>query len=382
MNLTPSDTDQELALAVRTWAQGLGPRIAAGEEQLTLPLDVVRELGDLGVLGMTIPERDGGLGASTVAFALVLEELAAAWPSLAVGVAVNSGIVAGSITKYAAPEQRKRWLPLLMDGNGLGAFALTEPSAGSDAASLKSSAVKDGKGWRITGRKQFITSARYAPLFIVLARVGQPEPDRPHAGITAFIVPNNTNGLSVGRGETKMGLKASDTSAIVLDDARVGDDAVLGEVGKGFTLALSGLDSGRIGIAAQSVGIARASLERAIAYGRGREQFGKSILSFEAIQFAFAQARTELDAARLLTHRAARLRDCGQPFTREASMAKLYASESAQRATYTAVQVFGGNGYMSEYAVERYARDARATTLYEGTSEIQRTVIARSLMAA
>jgi len=382
MNLTPSDTDQELALAVRTWAHGLGARVALGEEQMTLPLDVVRELGDLGVLGMTIPERDGGLGASAVAFALVLEELAAAWPSLAVGVAVNSGIVAGSITTYGTLEQRKRWLPLLMDGNGLGAFALTEPSAGSDAASLKSSAVKDGDGWRITGRKQFITSARYAPLFIVLARVGQPEPDRPHAGITAFIVANNTNGLSVGPGETKMGLRASDTSALVLDDARVGDDAVLGEVGKGFTIALAGLDGGRIGIAAQSVGIARAVLERAIAYGRGREQFGTSILSFEAIQFALAQARTELDAARLLTHRAARLRDGGQPFTREASMAKLYASESAQRATYTAVQVFGGNGYMSEYAVERYARDARATTLYEGTSEIQRTVIARSLIAA
>ena len=382
MNLTPSDTDQELALAVRTWAQGLGARVALGEEQMTLPLEVVRELGDVGVLGMTIPEPDGGLGASAVAFALVLEELAAAWPSLAVGVAVNSGIVAGSITKYGTPEQRKRWLPLLMDGNGLGAFALTEPSAGSDAASLKSSAVKDGDGWRITGRKQFITSARYAPLFIVLARVGQPEPDRPHAGITAFIVPNNTNGLSVGPGETKMGLKASDTSAIVLEDARVGPAAVLGEVGKGFNIALAGLDGGRIGIAAQSIGIARAVLERAIAYGRGREQFGNSILSFEAIQFALAQARTELDAARLLTHRAARLRDCGQPFTREASMAKLYASESAQRATYTAVQVFGGNGYMSEYAVERYARDARATTLYEGTSEIQRTVIARSLIAA
>jgi alkylation response protein AidB-like acyl-CoA dehydrogenase len=179
-----------------------------------------------------------------------------------------------------------------------------------------------------------------------------------------------------------MGLRASDTSALALDDARVGGDAVLGEIGKGFTIALAGLDGGRIGIAAQSIGIARAVLERAIAYGRGREQFGASILSFEAIQFALAQARTELDAARLLTHRAARLRDCGQPFTREASMAKLYASESAQRATYTAVQVFGGNGYMSEYAVERYARDARATTLYEGTSEIQRTVIARSLMAA
>ena len=382
MKLTPSDTDQELALAVRTWARGLGARVALGEEQMTLPRDVVRELGDLGVLGMTIPERDGGLGASAVAFALVLEELAATWPSLAVGVAVNSGIVAGSITKYGTPEQRKRWLPLLMDGNGLGAFALTEPSAGSDAASLRSSAVKDGDGWRITGRKQFITSARYAPLFIVLARVGQPEPDRPHAGITAFIVAKDAPGLSVGPGEHKMGLRASDTSALVLEDARVGPAAVLGDVGKGFTIALAGLDGGRIGIAAQSVGIARAAIARAIAYGRGREQFGKSILSFEAIQFALAQARTELDAARLLTHRAARLRDSGQPFTREASMAKLYASESAQRATYTAVQVLGGNGYMSEYAVERYARDARATTLYEGTSEIQRTVIARSLMAA
>jgi alkylation response protein AidB-like acyl-CoA dehydrogenase len=382
MNLTPSDTDQELALAVRTWARGLGARVALGEEQMALPLDVVRELGDLGVLGMTIPERDGGLGASAVAFALVLEELAAAWPSLAVGVAVNSGIVAGSITKYGTPEQRKRWLPLLMDGNGLGAFALTEPSSGSDAASLKATAVKDGDGWRLTGRKQFITSARYAPLFIVLARVGQPEPARPHAGITAFIVPNDAGGLSVGRAETKMGLRASDTSAIVLEEARVDGDAVLGEVGKGFTIALAGLDGGRIGIAAQSVGIGRAAIERAIAYGRGRSQFGQSILSFEAIQLALAQARTELDAARLLTHRAARLRDCGQPFTREASMAKLYASEAAQRITYTAVQVFGGNGYMSEYPVERYARDARATTLYEGTSEIQRTVIARSLVAA
>ena len=382
MNLTPSGTDRELALAVRTWAQGLDERITLGEAQGTLPPEVVRELGDLGVLGMTVPERDGGLGASAVAFALVLEELAAAWPSLAVGVSVNTGIVAGSIVKYGTAAQRARWLPLLMDGNGLGAFALTEPSSGSDAASLRSTAVKTGDGWRISGQKQFITSARYAPLFIVLARVGQPEKDRPHAGVTAFIVPKDAHGLSMGPAEQKMGLRASDTSAIILEDARVGADAVLGEVGKGFGIAMAGLDGGRIGIAAQSVGIARAALARAITYGRGREQFGQSILSFEAIQFALAQARTELDAARLLTHRAARLRDCGRPFTREASMAKLYASEAAQRITYAAVQVFGGNGYMSEYAVERYARDARATTLYEGTSEIQRTVIARLVMAA
>ena len=383
MNLIPSETDRELAAAVRVWGESLGERVARGERESTLPQGVVRELGvpaGLGVLGMTVPERDGGLGASTVAFALVLEELSAAWPSLAVGVSVNSGIVAGSLVRYGTAAQRGRWLPALMDGAGLGAFALTEPSSGSDAASLKATAVKDGSGWRLSGRKQFITSARYAPLFIVLARVGQPEADRPHAGITAFIVPKDTPGLSIGTAERKMGLRASDTSAIVLEDARVEGDAVLGEVGKGFGLALAGLDAGRIGIAAQAVGIARAAIGRAIAYGRGRQQFGRSILTFGATRQSLAQSRAEIDAARLLTHRAARLCDRGEPFTREASMAKLYASEAAQRATHAAVQICGGYGYMTEYEVERYARDARATTLYEGTSEVQHMVIARSLL--
>jgi alkylation response protein AidB-like acyl-CoA dehydrogenase len=379
VNLVASDTERELAAAVRVWAGGLGDRVARGERAGTLPLDVVAELGALGVLGMTVPERDGGLGASTVAFALVLEELSAAWPSLAVGVSVNSGIVAGSIVRYGTHEQRTRWLPSLMDGKGLGAFCLTEPSSGSDAASLKATATKDGDGWRITGRKQFITSARYAPLFIVLARVGQAEASRPHAGITAFIVPAEAPGLSIGEPESKMGLRASDTSAVVLEGARVDGDALLGEIGKGFNLALAGLDGGRIGIAAQAIGIARAAVERASAYGAKRRQFGAPLTSFEAIRFALAKARTDIDAARLLAHRAARLKDAGLPFTREASMAKLFASEAAQRATHTAVQVCGGYGYMTEYEVERYARDARATTLYEGTSEIQRTVIARSL---
>jgi alkylation response protein AidB-like acyl-CoA dehydrogenase len=382
VNLIASDTERELASAVRDWAAGLGDRVARGERAGTLPLDVVAELGALGVLGMTVPERDGGLGASAVAFALVLEELSAAWPSLAVGVSVNSGIVAGSIVRYGTDEQRGRWLPSLVDGKGLGAFCLTEPSSGSDAASLKATATKDGDGWRITGRKQFITSARYAPLFIVLARVGQPEASRPHAGITAFIVPADAPGLSIGEPESKMGLRASDTSAIVLEGARIGGDAVLGEIGKGFTLALAGLDGGRIGIAAQAIGIARAAVERASAYGAKRRQFGAPLTSFEAIRFMLAKARTDIDAARLLAHRAARLKDAGLPFTREASMAKLFASEAAQRATHTAVQVCGGYGYMTEYEVERYARDARATTLYEGTSEIQRLVIARSLVAA
>jgi acyl-CoA dehydrogenase len=382
MRLEPSETERELATAVRGWAAGLGERVARGEREGTLPLDVVRELGTLGVLGMTIPEADGGLGASTVAFMLVLEELAAAWPSLAVGVSVNSGIVAGSIVRYGTDEQRAKWLPKLMDGSGLGAFALTEPSSGSDAASLKAIAMRDGDGWRLNGRKQFITSARYAPFFIVLARVSPPEPQLPHAGITAFLVPAETMGLTIGAAESKMGLRASDTSAILLEDAWVGPDSVLGDVGKGFALAMAGLDGGRIGIAAQSIGIARAALDLAIEYGRRRQQFGRSILEFEAIRFAVAATRSEIDAARLLAHRAARRRDEGQPFTREASMAKLYASEMAQRATYAAVQVFGGYGFMSEYEIERYARDARATPLYEGTSEIQRTVIARSLLAA
>ncbi|HEV8229213.1 MAG TPA: acyl-CoA dehydrogenase family protein [Candidatus Limnocylindria bacterium] len=375
-------SDVELAAHIGAWAATLRPRIAEAERDGVLPADVIRDLGRLGVLGMAVPEADGGLGATAVQLAMTLELLAFTWPSLAVGVSVNSGIVAGSIVRYGTPEQRARWLPTLIDGSGLGAFALTEASSGSDAASLRASARREGDGWVLKGRKQFITNARYAPLVIVLARVGEPEPGRAHAGITAFIVPTDAPGVSFGPPERKMGLLASDTSALVLDDARVPADAVLGEVGRGFGIALAGLDGGRIGIAAQSTGIAWAVIDRAIAYSREREQFGRPIAEFEAIRFALARAHTEREAARLLMLRAAWLRDRGRPYTREASMAKLYASESAQRAAYAALQIFGGNGYMRDYEVERYARDVRATTIYEGTSEVQRMVIARSLLAA
>jgi acyl-CoA dehydrogenase len=377
-------TERELSAAVADWATILAERIPAAEKEGRLPPDVIAELGikRLGVLGMTVPEADGGLGASAVAFALVLEELSAAWPSLAVGVAVNSGIVAGSIVRYGTPEQRERWLPKLADGTGLGAFALTEPTSGSDAASLRTTARRDGNGWRIDGRKQFITNARYAPFAIVLARVGELDPRRSSAGITAFVVPLDAAGVSIGPPERKLGLRASDTSALVLQDARVGEHAVLGDVGKGFAIAMSGLDGGRIGIAAQSVGIARRALELARAYAKERKQFGRPIADFEGLRFRMARADSDVAAARLLALRAAWLRDRGRPFTREAAMAKLYASEMAQRATHAAVQILGGNGYMRGYAVERYARDGRATTIYEGTSEIQRIVIARSLLAA
>jgi alkylation response protein AidB-like acyl-CoA dehydrogenase len=375
-------TERELAGAVADWAKGLAERIPAAEKAGALPRDVIAELGRLGVLGMTIPEADGGLGASAVAFALVLEELSAAWPSLAVGVAVNSGIVAGSIVRYATGEQRRRWLPKLMDGSGLGAFALTEPTSGSDAASLRTTARADGSGWRIDGRKQFITNARYAPFAIVLARVGELDPTNTSTGITAFALPLDGPGVSIGPSERKLGLRASDTSALIMENAVVGGDAVLGEAGKGFGIAMSGLDGGRIGIAAQSVGIARRALEIARGYAKERKQFGRPIADFEGLRFRIARAESDLAAARMLALRAAWLRDRGRPFTREAAMAKLYASEMAQRATHAAVQILGGNGYMRDYAVERYARDGRATTIYEGTSEIQRIVIARSLLAA
>ena len=375
--------ERDLAAAVAGYVSGLEPRIPAAEAAGRLPDDVIGELGRLGVLGMTIPEPDGGLGASAVAFVLVLEELAVAWPSLAVGVSVNSGIVAGSIVRLGTAEQKARWLPRLSDGGGLGSFCLTEPSSGSDAASLRATARPDGDGWRLTGQKLFVTNAHYAPCFIVLARVGTPEPGRPHAGITAFLVPAGTPGLVVGPGEHKMGLQASDTSAVTLEDARVGADALLGSVGRGFgDVAMAGLDAGRIGIAAQAVGLARGALARATAYANAREQFGVRIGSFGAVGASLARARTEIEAGHLLALRAAWLRDRGRPFGREAAEAKLYASEAANRATYAALQVFGGYGFMRDYAIERYARDARATTIYEGTSEIQRLVIARSLAAA
>ena len=373
-------TERELAGAVRDWSAGLAPRIADAERDGALPADVIHDLGELGVLGMGVPEADGGLGASTVVFALVLEELGAAWASLAIGVSVNSGIVAGSIVRYGTREQRTRWLPRLMDGSGLGAFALTEASSGSDAASLRATARRDGDGWVLSGRKHFVTNAHYAPLAITFARVGAAEPGKPHAGITAFIVPTDARGVSLGPPESKMGLLASDTSALGLEDARVGADAVLGEVGRGFGIALAGLDGGRIGVAAQSIGIARAAVDRAIGYARERRQFGRPLLEFEAIRFSLSRARTDIDAARLLVLRAAWLRDRGCPFTREASMAKLFASEMSERVTSEALQIHGGAGYTKLHAVERYWRDARLTKIFEGTSEIQLRIISDNLL--
>ena len=375
--------ERDLASGVAAFVADLRPRIAAAEEQGTIPMDVIRSLGDLGVLGMNVPERDGGLGASTVAFALVLEELAAEWPSLAVGISVNSGIVCNSIVRLGTSEQRREFFPQLSDGRGLAAFCLTEPTSGSDAASLRSTAKRDGGAWVIDGQKLFVTSARYAPFFIVLARVGAAEPARPHAGITAFLVPAEAPGITVAKAERKLGLAASETSAVAFAGVRVPASAVLGTEGNGFgEVAMAGLDAGRIGIAAQALGIGRGALALAAGYAKERRQFDAPIASFQSIRFSLSTVRTELDAARLLVLRAAWLKDRGAGFTREAAQAKLYASEAANRAVSTSLQVFGGYGYMRDYGIERYFRDARATTIYEGTSEVQRMVIARALLAA
>jgi butyryl-CoA dehydrogenase len=375
--------ERDLAAGVAALVNDLGDRIPAAENEGTIPPDVIRSLGDLGALGMNVPEPDGGLGASAVAFALVLEELAAVWPSLAVGVSVNSGIVCTSIARLGTPDQKRAFFPMLSDGRGLAGFCLTEPTAGSDAASLRATAKRDGDCWVIDGTKLFVTSARYAPFFIVLARVGTAEPARPHAGITAFLVPAGTPGVTIGTPERKLGLQASETSTVTFGGAKIPLASVLGTLGRGFSeVAMAGLDSGRIGIGAQAIGIARGALSLATAYAKERNQFGSPIASFQAIRFSLAQVRTEIDAARLLVLRAAWLKDRGAPFTREAAQAKLYASEAANRAAYACLQVFGGYGYMREYGIERYFRDARATTIYEGTSEVQRMVIARSLVAA
>jgi alkylation response protein AidB-like acyl-CoA dehydrogenase len=375
--------ERDLAAGVAAFVNDLGDRIPVAENEGTIPPDVIRSLGDLGALGMNVPEPDGGLGASAVAFALVLEELAAVWPSLAVGVSVNSGIVCTSIARLGTPDQKRAFFPMLSDGRGLAGFCLTEPTAGSDAASLRATAKRDGDCWVIDGTKLFVTSARYAPFFIVLARVGTAEPTRPHAGITAFLVPAGTPGVTIGTPERKLGLQASETSTVTFDGAKIPLASVLGTLGRGFSeVAMAGLDSGRIGIGAQAIGIARGALSLATAYAKERNQFGSPIASFQAIRFSLAQVRTEIDAARLLVLRAAWLKDRGAPFTREAAQAKLYASEAANRAAYACLQVFGGYGYMREYGIERYFRDARATTIYEGTSEVQRMVIARSLVAA
>jgi len=342
------------------------------------PAEIVRGLAELGLMGVTVPEEYGGAGMDHVAYVLAMEEVARACASTAAIMSVNNSLVCDPILRYGTEEQKRRYLPVLASGRELGCYCLTEPQAGSDAASLQTTARLDGESWVLNGTKVFVTNAREAWVFIVYARTEELPGAR---GISAFLVERDYPGITVGKVERKMGLLASSTCEVLLEDCRVPRENLLGARGEGFKVALSTLDGGRIGIAAQAVGIARAALEEGVAYAKERRQFGRPIAEFQAIQWKIADMATRIEAARLLTLRAAWLRDQGKRCTVEASMAKLFASETAMFAAHQGVQIFGGYGYIKDYPVERYFRDAKITEIYEGTSEIQRMVIARNLLA-
>jgi butyryl-CoA dehydrogenase len=343
----------------------------------TYPAELVKRLGEIGLMGMLVPEEFGGSGMDFLSGVVAMEEISKAWASLAVAMSVQNSLVCAPILRFGTAAQKEQYLASLARGERLGCYALTEPGSGSDAGSIQTRAKKVGNDFLINGNKVFTTSGNRADLAIVYAVT---DPAQGKRGISAFIVETNSPGFVVGKLEDKLGLRSSDTASLLFEDCRVPHQNLLGTEGEGFRIALATLDGGRIGIAAQALGIAQGCLEESVAYAQQRHQFGRAIAEFEAIQWMLADMATEIDAARLLTYRAAWLAQQGRTFTKEAAMAKLFASEAANRAAYKAIQIFGGYGYTKEFAVERFFRDARITTLYEGTSEIQRLVIARHLI--
>jgi alkylation response protein AidB-like acyl-CoA dehydrogenase len=361
----------------RDFAQGeLAPNAARWDEEGYVPDATIAKMGELGLMGMLVPEEWGGTGADYLAYALAIEEIAAGCASAAVLMSVQNGLGCGCILSWGTEEQKQRWLPRLAAGQAYACFCLTEPQAGSEANNLKARAVLDGGQWKLTGTKQFITGGKRADLAIVFAVT---DPDLGKKGLSAFVVPTDLPGFQPQKLEDKLGIRASDTCAIVLDGCAIPEDHLLGPRGKGLAVALSNLEGGRIGIAAQAVGIARAALEAAVAYAKERTQFGKKIVEHQSIGNLLADMHTRLNAARLMVHHAARMRSSGLPCLSEASQAKLFASEAAEWIASKAIQVHGGYGYLRDYPVERHYRDARITQIYEGTSEIQRLLIARTL---
>jgi len=368
---------KEIQALARDFArQEIEPHAADWDRDHTFPRDVFSKLAELGLMGACIPEEYGGAGTDFLSYILVLEELSRADAGVGVTVAVHTSAVTLPLLTFGTDEQRSRFVPPLARGEHLGAFALTEPEAGSDAGSLRTRAEPDGDGWRITGAKQWITNARYAGTFLVFARTDTTVAGA--RGVSAFIL--DADDVRVTRDEEKLGIHSSTTNDIVVDGAHVGPDRLLHEENKGFRVAMQTLDGGRIGIAAQAVGIAQAAFEVAREYAKERHTFGKPIAEHQAIQSKLADMATEIDAARLLVYRAAALKDKGEPVTEAGAKAKLFASEVARRQTGEAIQILGGYGYTREFPVERYYRDAKITEIYEGTSEIQRIVIARSIL--
>jgi len=369
----------QIQTMVREFAESeIRPHVMEWDEAQTFPLETIRKLGELGMMGAIFPEEYGGAGLSYVDYANIIEELGVVDSGVALTVAAHNSLCTGHIYLAGNDAQKRQWLPKLTSSEWIGAWGLTEPGSGSDASGMRTTAVKDGDGWVLNGTKNFITNASYANIAVVLAVTDRK--DQKH-GITAFAVEMDRKGIHAGKKENKLGMRASDTAELVMEDCRVPASSVLGTVGDGFVDALRVLDGGRISIAALAVGVARGAYEAARDYAKQRSAFGHPIADFQAIQFMLADMATGIDASRLLCYRAATMKDRGARITHLSAMAKLYASEVAVRCTETGVQIFGGYGFIKDFPAEKYYRDVKLCTIGEGTSEIQRMVIARSILS-
>ncbi len=374
--LTPQQ--QMFQEMVRDFAEKeVAPRAAAVDEEACFPAGTIKMLGELGLMGIGIPEQDGGAGADTICYAIAVEEISRACASTGVIMSINNSLVCDPILKFGTKEQKQRLLTPLARGQKLGCFCLSEPEAGSDAANLRVTASAEADHFVLNGIKNFITNGQEADIAIVVATI---DPQLKHQGICAFVVEKETPGFRVLKVESKLGIRGTSCCQLLFENCRIPRKNLLGGIGEGFKIAMVSIDGGRIGIAAQAVGIARAAFEASLQYAKDRVQFGQPIASFQAIQFLLADMATKIDTARLLTYRAAFLRDHEASYAKEASMAKVYASEAAMWITTKAIQIHGGYGYLNDYPVQRYFRDAKVTEIYEGTSEIQRLVIAGHLL--
>ena len=379
MNFDLSEEQELLRRTVRDFAQRrIAPGASERDEAARFPSELIPAMAELGLLGINVPAQFGGAGFDAVSAAIIIEAIARVDGATALIVASHNSLCSGHILAFGSERQKQKYLPPLATGEKLGAWALTEPGSGSDAAALKTSATPDGDHWILNGEKQFTTQGSTAGIYVIIAST---DPAKRNRGISAFIVERGWPGLSVGKIENKLSVRASDTAALHLDGLRVPKENLLGELNGAYKHVLQVLQGGRIGIGAMAVGIGCGALEEALKYAKQRQQFGKPIAQFEAIQWMLADMATELDAARLLVLRAARLKDTGQPFSQAASEAKLYAAEAAMRATSKAIQIHGGYGYIKDYPVERYFRDAKLCEIGEGTSEVQRRTIAKELLA-
>jgi alkylation response protein AidB-like acyl-CoA dehydrogenase len=353
------------------------PTAAERDRTKEFPAENLKKMGELGLMGMNVPPEYNGAGVDSVSYSLALQEIGYACASTAVVMSVHNSVACGPVYLYGSEYLKETYLKPLAAGNMLGSFALTEPSAGSDPASQKTKAVKDGDSYVINGTKMFVTSGKSSDLTVV---TGYTDRGKKHRGISAFVVEKGTPGFHVGKEEDKMGLRASDTAELIFEDCRVPSENLLGQEGDGFVIAMASLDGGRIGIASQSAGLAQACLDAAVSYAKERIQFNKPISKFQGIRWMIADMATQIEAARLLTFNAAAMKDRGENFSGAASMAKVFASEMANKVAYQALQIHGGYGYMKDFPVERYYRDVRVFTIYEGTSEIQRKVIANHII--